>query len=158
MQKKAKANGFSTFVFERGDGVLKRWAEPMQAWRLKSPENRALAHKMEWYLEERNLIARPAIGILSLSRFAEKLLWKAYKEYPNTRASVRAQRLFATIQKKMAQMRYRADKSGRLQTKVEKLYMKSTIRTLLVLARRAHEDMLEESHRVRPSTMRKALV
>lgn len=157
MRRRVKQNGFTELVFEKGDGALKRWAEPLQRWRLTSPENRRLPHAYSWYLDGANVGARPTLGLLSLAHFAEKLLYRAYRDCPDTRASARAQRLFVTIRRKMAQMKYRGDKGGRLQTRVERLYMKSTVKAVVALARAALEAVDAEGRRPRTASYRKAM-
>ena len=157
MKKVKKSNGFEAFSFERGDGAVRRWSEALEGWRMGSPEKRRLAHSWAWYLDEGNLLPRPSLGLLSLSKFAERLLWRAYKECPGTRACARAQRLFGTVRRKMEQMRYRHDKSGRFQRKVEKMYMKSTVVACCRLARDAYESVEKEGRRVRPMSMKGSL-
>lgn len=157
MRKRKKSNGFDELVFEKGDGALKRWAEPLQAWRMVSPENRRLPHAYSWYLDEAKVGARPTLGLISLAHFAEKLLWRAYRDCPDTRASAKAQRLFGTIRRKMAQMKYRGDKGGRLQTKVERLYMKSTVKAVVALARSAFEAVEAEGRKPRTESLERAL-
>lgn len=157
MRKRIKNNGFAELVFEKGDGVLKRWSEPMQSWRLVSPENRKLTHAFSWYLDEENVGKRPTIGLLSLAYFAEKLLYNAYKSCPGTRACAKAQRLFVTIRRKMAQMKYRGDNSGRLQTKVESRYMKSTVKNIVVLAKNTFEAIKAEKKTGKTTTYNKAI-
>ena len=147
MRKRKKSNGFEELVFEKGDGALKRWAEPLQGWRMSSPENRRLPHAYSWYLDESKVGARPTLGLISLAHFAEKLLWRAYRDCPDTRASARAQRLFGTVRRKMAQMKYRCDRGGRLQRKTERLYMKSTIKAVVGLARSAFEAVEAEGRK-----------
>lgn len=157
MRKQKKSNGFEELMFEKGDGALRRWAEPLQGWRMASPENRRLTHPRSWYLDEAKVGARPTLGLLSLAHFAEKLLWRAYRDCPDTRASVKAQRLFGTIRRKMAQMKYRGDRNGRLQTKVEKLYMKSTVKAVVALARSAFEAVEAEGRKPVTASYRKAM-
>ena len=157
MQRKSKSNGFETLVFERGDGVVKRWSEVMQPWRLTNPEWRRLAHPYAWYLEEGNLLARPAFGMLSMGRFAEHLLWRARRECSGGRAEVKAARLFAAVQRKMSQLRYRTDKSGRFQRKVERGYLASTLRGLVGLAKTAVDAFDAEAEARRTTSMRDAL-
>lgn len=157
MRKVKKQNGFDAYVFERGDGALRRWAEALEGWRMGSPENRKLAHPREWYLDEGNLLPRPTLGLLSLAFFAEKLLWRAYRHCPDTRACAKAQRLFGTIRRKMLQMRYRKDSSGRVQRKAERAYMKSTVQVCCRLARGAFDAVEGEGRRRRTVSMTKAL-
>lgn len=157
MRKRKKSNGFDQLIFEKGDGALKRWTEALQPWRLISPENRPLPHAYSWYLEEEHVGRRPTLGLISLAHFAEKLLYRAYTYCPGTRASAKAQRLFMTIRRKMAQMKYRGDRHGRIQTKEEKRYMKTTVCGILPLARAALDAVQAEGLKPRTVTLREAL-
>jgi len=157
MQRKAKSNGFETIVFEKGDGMVKRWSEIMQPWRLTNPEKRRLTHPYAWYLEEKNLLARPTFGLYAMGRYAEHLLWRAHRECPReSRAVIRVTRLFATVQKKMAQMRYRTQ-GGRFQRKVERGYLITTLKGLVELANSATELFFMEASMRRKQLMRDAL-
>lgn len=158
MKKRKKDNGFDELVFEKGDGMLVRWADALQGWRMSSPENRELPHPMKWYLDEANLLPRPTIGLLSLSRFAEKLLWRAYKYCPDTRASAKAQRLFGLVRRRMAQLKYRgAGRSRRVQCRRHRMYLQSSVRACAAMARDAF-DAVEAMGRHRCTiSMTKAL-
>lgn len=157
MRRRKKENGFEELVFEKGDGALKRWADPLQGWRMASPENRDLAHPLRWYLDEANLLPRPTLGLLSLSRFAEKLLWRAYKYCPDTRACAKAQRLFGLVRKRMSQLQYRGDGSRRVQNRRQKMYLRSSVRACAAMARDAFDAVEAMGRRRCTVSMTKAL-
>lgn len=144
MRKVKTKNGFTRLVFEAGDGALVRWNEPMQAWRAEAPERRRLAHAVSWYFDGERLAARPLLGLLSLSKFAERNLWDALtKCEPGGHAAVSAQRLMLAVQRKMAQMRYRG-RNKRVQRPDELAYLRSCARRLAGLARKSRALVEEE--------------
>lgn len=156
MKKRMKPNGFTVLEFEKGDGLLRRWSDVMQPWRAVSPEKKRLAHPYAWYLEEANLLARPVIGMLSIGRFAEHILWRAMKECPGTRAYYKAARLMRTVQRKMAQLQYRAT-NGRVRRLVWRQYLKVSVRNLVALAKAAADALGTEGGAVHTRSMQEAL-
>lgn len=139
MLREKKKNGFDRLVFEAGDGVLRRWSQCMEDWRLVQPERRNLPHPRMWYLDEARLSRRPVFGIYSLGIFAERLLWEAYRTSGGdvTREVVAARRFYLAVRKRMAQMRYRGSR-GRIQKRSDVMYLKSSVSYLVGLAARAN--------------------
>ena len=138
MTKEKSKNGFSRLVFEAGDGVLRRWSQCLEEWRLVQPEKRNLPHPRGWYLDEARLSRRPVFGLFSLGIFAERLLWEAYRTCGDgSREAVAAKRLYLAVRKRMAQMRYRGS-NGRIQKRSDVLYLKSSIAFLVPIAARAN--------------------
>ena len=97
------------------------------------------------------------MGLVSLAIFAEHVLYKAYMECPGSRALLKAQRLFATVQKKMRQLRYRGGKDGRLRNKVERGYLLSSISSLVEMARVTWGAVSAEAKRARVASAKEAL-
>lgn len=143
MRKIARKDGGSTLVFERGDKMRRRYKRYVEEWRGRLPDpvrysnGRMLRHRPEWYLEDAHILARPSIGIASLARFAEWLLYTVQKRKPGGREHALAARLFRLVQRRMRAYMYKCSLDANLSDKGTKWYL-GACRAILPLAREAH--------------------
>ena len=138
MKRVKDEKGFKRYVFSPGDGMLKRWAEHLQKWRAVAPARRKLAHAAAWYLDADARARRPLYGLHALAIFTERILWEALTRYdPDGREVASSRRAFLAVRKKMAQMRYRGGKNGRVTSVPEKSYLRSSVTRCVALAGKA---------------------
>lgn len=134
MKIEVEKNGFKVRTFSAGDGMLVRWSDSLQQWRARSPARRKLAHAASWYLDAEARARRPLYGLQSLAIFAERLLYEAMRRHDvNGREVASAQRAFVTVQRKMAQMKYR-----HCSHVAEMRYLRSSVRRCAELCAKAY--------------------
>lgn len=160
MRKAVRKDGAEVLVFERGDKMRRRFKRYLQDWRAKLPDpvkysnGWMLRHPPEWYLEERHIMARPSIGLASLARFCEWLLYKAQKREAGGKAHALAARAFRLVQRRMRAYMYKQSLDSDLKDRVTSLYA-GACRAVLAAAREAYEALRatprqDKSGRARP--------
>ena len=74
--RRERVDGVSAVVFERGDGIRRRFRESLDEARFLYPRKGLIHHPRSWFLSERPL-ARPVFGVYAMAAFAEDMLWRA---------------------------------------------------------------------------------
>ena len=143
MKKIEARNGTKRYVFEKGDGVRRRFLPYMEEWRLRLPDPKEYAprarlrHPHEWYLDEKHILWRPSMGILSLAQFAEWMLYMVQVKAPGSKAHVAATRLFLYLQRRMRTYMYRQGLDRPLTRRMTAIY-RGVARIALEKARYAY--------------------
>lgn len=145
MKKTVRRNGTETLVFERGDGVRRRYLRFLEEWRERLPDpvrfsnGRMLRHPPAWYLDEAHVLARPSIGLYSLARFAEWLLYSAEKRGRGGKAHALAARLFALVRARMKAYMHRTALGAGIPGRETAVYA-GACRSVLPVARAAYGE------------------
>lgn len=143
MKKIEAKNGTKRYVFEKGDGVRRRFLPFMEEWRVRLPDPKEYAprarlrHPHEWYLDERHILRRPSMGLLSLAQFAEWMLYMTQMKAQGSKAHVAATRLFLYIQRRMRAYMHRQGLDRPLTRRTTAVY-KGAARIALERARHAY--------------------
>jgi hypothetical protein len=74
--KKERVDGKVVLVYEKGDGIRRRFREALHEDRFRFPRKGLVHHAEVWYLTDAPL-KRPMFGIYALAAYAEDILWRA---------------------------------------------------------------------------------
>lgn len=74
--RKERLDGKVVAIFERGDGIRRRFREALSDDRYIWPRKGLVHHAEEWYVSGAPL-KRPVFGVYALAAFAEDTLWRA---------------------------------------------------------------------------------
>lgn len=74
--KREKVDGNVVIVYERGDGIRRRYREALDGRRFLWPRKGLVHHAEAWYVSGAPL-RRPVFGVYALAAFAEDTLWRA---------------------------------------------------------------------------------
>lgn len=168
MKKIEAKNGTKRYMFEKGDGVRRRFLPFMEEWRVRLPDPKKyvprtqlrhtrLRHPQKWYLDEKHILQRPSMGLLSLAQFAEWMLYMTQMKAQGSKAHVAATKLFLYIQRRMRAYMYRQGLDRPLTRKTTAVY-KGAARIALEKARYAYGLYVQlESSKKKPKKRSKAI-
>lgn len=143
MRKTVRSDGATVVKFERGDKARRRYKRYLEDWRVRLPDpardatGHMLRHRPEWYLDEAHILARPVLGLASLGRFAEWLLYMTQKRDPGGKSHVLAARLFNLVRKRMRAYMHMQKLDTYIRDKTTSVHA-GACRTILAVAREAH--------------------
>lgn len=162
MKKIEAKNGTKRYMFEKGDGVRRRFLPFMEEWRVRLPDPKKYAphirlrHSQKWYLDEKHILQRPSMGLLSLAQFAEWMLYMTQMKAQGSKAHVAATKLFLYIQRRMRAYMYRQGLDRPLTRKTTAVY-KGAARIALEKARYAYGLYIQLKQRKPPKKKIKAI-
>lgn len=74
--RREKVDGKVVVIYERGDGIRRRFREALDERRFLWPRKGLVHHAEAWYVSDAPL-RRPVFGVYALAAFAEDTLWRA---------------------------------------------------------------------------------
>lgn len=74
--RREKVDGKVVIVYERGDGIRRRYREALDGERFLWPRKGLVHHAESWYVSDAPM-KRPVFGVYALAAFAEDTLWRA---------------------------------------------------------------------------------
>ena len=74
--RRERVDGVSVVVFDRGDGIRRRFRESLDGSRFLYPRKGLIHHPRSWFLSEWPL-RRPVFGVYAMAAFAEDMMWRA---------------------------------------------------------------------------------
>lgn len=74
--RREKVDGKVVIVYERGDGIRRRYREALDERRFLWPRKGLVHHAEPWYVSGAPM-KRPVFGVYALAAFAEDQLWRA---------------------------------------------------------------------------------